>query len=142
MKVAIPCVNGSDTEVVFGRFARAPAFLIIEIENGKLISKNLISNTAVNVLRGAAIQVTNLLISNGINAVIANGIGPNAFYTLKDANVIVYDGANLTIGSAIKMLIEGKLNELTYPRGLGRGFGRGFGRGGGRGFGRGFGRNW
>ncbi len=138
MKVAIPCVNGSDTEVVFGRFARAPAFLIVEVENGKVINRGLISNPAVNAFRGAAIQVTNLLVSNGINAVIANGIGPNSFYTLKDANVVVYDGANLTIGNAIKMLIEGKLNELTYPRGLGRGFGRGRGRG----FGRGFGRNW
>ena len=170
MRIAIPTNGGGLNDSVAPVFARAPAFYIADVdENGNVISEKVIQNPASTAGGGAGPMAVQTLINEGVEAIIAPQVGPNALGALQAAGIRLYQVAPGTpVGEAIKAAVGGSASEFKTPLqpagpvapspaygpyptapayppypayGYGPGWGRGWGRGrGGRG--RGWGRGW
>ena len=169
MKIAIPTNGGGRNDTVAPVFARAPAFYIAEVdENGNVISEKVIQNPASAAGGGAGPMAVQTLINEGVEAIIAPQVGPNALGAIQAAGIKLYQVAPGTpVEEAIKAAISGTAGQFTapvapatpttpapaygpyptapvYPPYLAYGFGwgRGWGRGWRRGRGFGRGRGW
>ena len=170
MRIAIPTNRGGLEDTVAPVFARAPAFLIVDVdENGNVTGSKVIQNPAMSAGGGAGPLAVQTLINEGVEAVIAPQIGPNALGAIQASGIRLYQVAPGTpVEEAIKAVVSGSVGQFTAPvapapatptapapaygpypatpaypaygYGFGPGWGRGFGRGWGRG--RGFGRGW
>ncbi|ASJ01156.1 NifB/NifX family molybdenum-iron cluster-binding protein [Thermococcus gorgonarius] len=168
MKIAIPTNGGGRNDTVAPVFARAPAFYIAEVdENGNIISEKVLQNPASTVGGGAGPMAVQTLINEGVEAIIAPQVGPNALGAIQAAGIRLYQVAPGTpVEEAIKAVVSGTAGQFTapvapttpttpapaygpypttpvYPPYPAYGYGPGWGRGGwgrGRGWGRGWGR--
>jgi len=118
------------------RFGRCPFYFIIEVENGKIINVQPLPNTAVSAAHGAGVQATQMIVNNGVNAIITGNLGPNAFYGLQQAGIPAYSVTpGFPISQAVDLFLQNKLPLISQPgashMGLGGG-GRGMGQGPGR----------
>jgi len=143
MKVAISAFSENMEENVCPIFGRAPGFLIVIIEDNAVKERKFLQNSASQAFRGAGIQAAQLLLNEGVDALITMQLGPNAFTVLQQAGIKIFRAEPGSVRQNIEKLISNKLQILSaaagFGRGLGFGRGRGFGPGGGRGFG---GRRW
>ncbi len=105
------------------RFGRAQNFVLVELDTGQVVS--VISNPNVAAPGGAGVSTAQMLVNNGVGAVVAGAFGPNAINILRSAGVATYSSAGYsTVGEAIDALRTGKLPPAITPSG-GRGFGHG-----------------
>ena len=166
MKIAIPTNGGGLSDTVAAVFARAPAFYIADVdENGNVINEKVIQNGAAMAGGGAGPMAVQTLINEGVDAIVAPQVGPNALGAIQTAGIRLYQVTPGTpVEEAIKAVASGSAGQFTMPipaapmppaapaypaypaYGYGPGWGRGWGRGGGwgrgRGWGRGGGRGW
>ncbi|HDZ35419.1 MAG TPA: dinitrogenase iron-molybdenum cofactor [Thermococcus sp.] len=167
MRIAIPTNGGGLEDTVAPLFARAPAFLIADVdEKGNVINSEVIQNGAAVAGGGAGPMALQTLINEGVEAIVAPQVGPNALGAIQAAGIKLYQVAPGTpVEEAIKAAVSGSVSQFTAPAapapaaptapapaygpysatpayGYGPGWGRGWGRGGGWGRGRGFGRGW
>jgi len=173
MKIAIPTNGGGLNDTVAPVFARAPAFYIADVdEKGNVTSEKVIQNGAAMAGGGAGPMAVQTLINEGVEAIVAPQVGPNALGAIQAAGIRLYQVAPGTpVEEAIKAVTSGSLSQFTapavqvapvtpttpapaynqyptapaYPQYPAYGFGYGWGRGWGRGRGgkgRGFGRGW
>lgn len=112
MKVAVSSEGKSLEDKVSEVFARAPYFIIAEIEKGKIKSFEAIKNEASNRMGGAGIFASQLVAEKGVKAVITKNIGPRAFEVLNQFNIKVYSGKG-TIKEVLEDFISGKLEEFS-----------------------------
>lgn len=169
MRIAIPTNGGGRNDTVAPVFARAPAFYIADVdENGNMISEKVIQNTGAMAGGGAGPMAVQTLINEGVEAIIAPQVGPNALGTIQAAGIKLYQvAAGTPVEEAIKAVVSGSIGQFTAPvpptpttptapapaygpypatpaypayPAYGYGPGWGWGRGGGWGRGRGFGR--
>ncbi|NJE53688.1 NifB/NifX family molybdenum-iron cluster-binding protein [Thermococcus sp. 21S9] len=171
MKIAIPTNGGGLNDTVAPVFARAPAFLIVDIdENGNVVNEKVIQNPAMNATGGAGPLAVQTLINEGVEAIVAPQVGPNALGAIQAAGIRLYQVAPGTpVEEAIRAVTSGSAPSASTtvpapaygpypvapatpatptapaypaypPYGYGFGPGRGWGRGWGRG--RGFGRGF
>ena len=106
MRLAIAYENGE----VFQHFGETPSYLIVEIENGKVISKNVHDNG-----EASRIALIDVLVSLGANAVVVGGLGGGAFVRLEAAGIKVYAPYVGSAEQAIQDYLEGKLIEARAP---------------------------
>jgi len=171
MKIAIPTNGGGREDTVAPVFGRAPAFLVVEVdESGNIISEKVIQNPAANAAGGAGPLAVQTLINEGVEAIAAPQVGPNALGVIQAAGIKLYQVAPGTpVEEALKAVTSGSAPSASTavpaqaygpypvapatpatptapaypaypPYGYGFGPGRGWGRGWGRG--RGFGRGF
>lgn len=166
MKIAVSTLSGGRTDQVFPRFGRCQTFTIVEADTD-IKTVNIVPNPGAQAGGGAGIAAAQLLVDQGVNAVITGSCGPNAAGVLTAAGIQIYSAAG-TVESVVRQLLAGQLTPLSAANaplnagkavgaaglGLGQGMGRGggcgsgfgrgcrFGRGGGRGRGRGFAQGW
>ena len=92
MKIAISAssqdLNGNIADV----FGRCLYFIIVEVEDGKILTTEVLKNEGENQLSGAGIGAAQLLANNGVEAVIAKSIGPKALDVLKQFNIEIHTG--------------------------------------------------
>ena len=100
MKVAIPYEAGQ----VFGHFGHSAAFMVYEIEAGKVVSSTLLPTNGSG--HGA---LAGLLAANKVNALICGGIGGGARTALAAAGIAVYAGVTGSADAAAAALAEGRL---------------------------------
>lgn len=84
-------------------------FLIVDIETMKI---KAILNESTLASGGAGIQSAQIVVKEGVDAVISGNIGPNAFSILQAAGIKVYRGAEATIKDAIEHYKKGRLKEI------------------------------
>ena len=167
MRIAVPTNGGGLEDSVAPVFARAPAFLIADVdEKGNIINSKVIQNSAAMAGGGAGPMAVQTLINEGVEAIVAPQVGPNALGAIQAAGIKLYQVAPGTpVKEAIKAVVSGSASQFTvpatpapvtptapapaygpypatpaYPTYPAYGYGFGWGRGGGRG--RGFGRGW
>lgn len=163
MRIAIPTKGGGLEDTVAPVFARAPAFAIVDVENEEVKNVKVIQNPAMNATGGAGPLAVQMLINEGVEAIVTPHVGPNALGALQAAGIKLYQVAPGTlVEEAVKAVTSGSVGQFTTPAqvlgaspaapaygsypvtqahpayGYGFGWGRGWGRG--RGFGRGWGR--
>jgi len=141
MKIAFTTASGGMEDVVMPVFGRAPTFTIVEIEGKDVKATNIIENPAFNASGGAGVQAAQLLINEGVKAVVSGNYGPNAAIILKQAGIELYVGSGMKVRDALNAYLSGTLTRFSTTS-TGAGMGGGFGRRGGFGTGRGRGRGF
>ncbi|ALM75139.1 hypothetical protein TBCH5v1_1212 [Thermococcus barophilus] len=148
MKIAVPSsANGGLEDTIAPVFARAPVFTIIEVENDEIKNVKTIQNPAVSAPSGAGPMAVQMLINEGVDAVIVPQLGPNALGAIQAAGIKVYTfPPGIPIREAVESVIKGAPQTVQppYPVPLAPVYGFGYGWGRGRGWSRGGwrGRGW
>lgn len=100
MKVAIPYENGE----VFQHFGKTENFKVYEIENGGIVSAEVINSNGAGheALAGVLKEI-------GVEAIICGGIGEGATSALRDAGITVFPGAEGYTDGVIAEYLAGNL---------------------------------
>ncbi|RPI36017.1 MAG: dinitrogenase iron-molybdenum cofactor biosynthesis protein [Nitrospiraceae bacterium] len=126
MKLCITS-SGRDLDALADeRFGRAEFFLIVDTDT---LSVEAVMNTAQAAGQGAGIGAAQIIADKGADALLTGVVGPNAFQSLKEAGIIIYEGLsdNDTAREALEKFKKGGYREASAPSG-GPGHGRGRGR--------------
>ncbi len=124
MKVAISTTGSTLDDQVAQRFGRCPAFLIVDQDT---METERMDNSSSQARGGAGIQAAQQLAREGVDAIITGNIGPNAFQTLRAADIDIYVGATGTAREALHRYENGDLEAATEAS-VGSHFGMGRGR--------------
>ena len=100
MKIAVTYDNGN----VFQHFGRTEQFKIYDVENGKVVSSEVIGNDGLG--HGA---LAGLLANNAINVLICGGLGGGAMNALTSAGIEVVAGATGNTDAAVEAYLKGEL---------------------------------
>ena len=101
MKLAVTYENGN----VFQHFGHTEQFKIYDIDNGRIVSSEVVGNNGFG--HGS---LAGYLISLCVEALICGGIGGGARNMLGDAGIKVYPGANGNADAQVEAFIKGSLN--------------------------------
>jgi predicted Fe-Mo cluster-binding NifX family protein len=102
MKIAI----ATEENNVSQHFGKCENFTIVEIDNSKVIDKNII-----NTLGNQHGQLPGYLASHGVDVVIAGGMGDGAVQKLTSLNIQIITGINGSIDDVITSYINGSLKS-------------------------------
>ncbi|KUO76944.1 MAG: hypothetical protein APF77_19000 [Clostridia bacterium BRH_c25] len=100
MKIAIATENG----FVSGHFGKCEQFTVFETED-KLIKGKALLDTSTH---GHAL-LPSFLLSNGIEAVIAGGMGEGAKQNLDSLGIRIVSGARGNVDEVVKQFLDGTL---------------------------------
>ncbi len=116
MKVAI----STDNENVAEHFGRCPQFTIAEIENGKVVKKEVIENPG-----HATGSLPRFFKEKKVSAVIAGGAGFRAQQFFEEFGIKLVVGVSGRVDDALQALAKGKLEggEGSCSPGAGKGYG-------------------
>ncbi len=140
MKILVATTKGGLEDQVCPTFGRAPTFTVVEVEDGRIGSVEVVPNPAASAAGGAGIQAAQWAANSGAKAVIAGNYGPNAAGVLAQAGVEMLSISGLTVREAVERYLKGELAPFSAGAMAAPGFGPGMGRGGGMGHGMGMGR--
>ena len=110
MKIAITSQGDNLEASVDPRFGRCAYFVIIDPETEEI---EAVLNPAADAMGGAGPQAAQTISDKGAEAVITGNVGPNAFQTLKAANIKVYQGASGTVKETLAKYKSGGLKEFS-----------------------------
>jgi len=143
MKIAVTASGPNLESPLDPRFGRASYFIIVDTDT---LQFKALQNPNVMATGGAGIQSAQLVVMEGVQAVVSGSFGPNAMRTLAASGVQMYEGFSGTVQEAVEKFKSNQLNPVAVasagavpPMGVGYGGGAGFGPGMGGGFGRGMG---
>ena len=119
MKIAISSSTGDGlSSITDPRFGRAPYFVFIEDEAGKVTRKvYALKNSAADVPAGAGAEAAQLVMHEGIEAVVSGAVGPNAYKIFEKVGVDVFlIQGNVTVEEAYEKFKEGALQKMRIKR--------------------------
>jgi len=111
MKIAISSMGKTLNDSVSDAFARCLYFIIIEIENDKILQTEIIKNINANQLGQAGTSVAQLMAEKNINVILTKNIGPRALDALKQFEIKIYSGEGI-IKNVLQKFIENKLEKI------------------------------
>jgi predicted Fe-Mo cluster-binding NifX family protein len=116
MKIAI----STDGSVVSAHFGRCPTFTIIEVEDGKLTSREVIDNPGHHPG-----FLPRFLHEKGVECIIAGGMGQRAEMLFAQQNIKTVVGVSGTIDKVMEQVEKGTLKgaESLCKPGSGKGYG-------------------
>ena len=100
MKIAVTYDNGN----IFQHFGKTENFKIFEVENGAIISSEVVGSNGAghSALAG-------FLADAGVDVVICGGIGGGAQAALAEAGIKLYGGVSGDADAAVSALLNGSL---------------------------------
>jgi len=101
MKIAVTFENGQ----VFQHFGHTENFKIYEVQDGKIVSENVIGTNGSG--HGA---LAGMLKEQGVDALICGGIGGGAKAALCEAGIKLYGGVTGNADAAANALAQGSLS--------------------------------
>jgi predicted Fe-Mo cluster-binding NifX family protein len=104
MKMAVTAKGKNLDSQVDPRFGRAAYILIIDTDT--LAVEALDNSQNVNAFKGAGIQAASMISDRGVEVLLTGFCGPNAFKTLKAANVKVANDFSGAVKDAVKEFKE------------------------------------
>ena len=102
MRIAVTYENGN----VFPHFGRTESFKLYDVEDGKVVSSEVVGTNGVS--HGA---LAGLLAANGVDALICGGLGGGALAALQQAGVAVYGGAQGPVDDVVDAFLAGSLHQ-------------------------------
>ncbi|MCK4282591.1 MAG: NifB/NifX family molybdenum-iron cluster-binding protein [Candidatus Lokiarchaeota archaeon] len=116
MKVAI----STDSGTVSAHFGRCPSYTLLDIENGVIVNRTEINNPG-----HATGTIPQFMSQNGVNVMIAGGMGWRAQEFFKQYGIDVILGATGRIDDVIQKIKDGTLEggESLCSPGGGKGYG-------------------
>lgn len=115
MKIAVSASGDNLDANVDPRFGRCAYFIIVETEGNEIKSHEVVSNEAVQAMRGAGIQAAQTVVNKGAEVVITGNIGPNAFNVLSRTGIKIVTGVSGKVSEVLKKYLRGELKEATQP---------------------------
>ena len=100
MKIAVTYDNGN----IFQHFGRTESFKVYEVEDGKIVSSEVIGSDGIG--HGA---LAGLLAGNAIQGLICGGLGGGALNALRNAGIEVCAGASGSADEAVEAYLRGDL---------------------------------
>ena len=125
MKIIVTATEKDLNAPVDPRFGRCQYFITVDSETFEF---NALENNQKNAMGGAGVQAAQTVANAKVGAVITGAVGPNAFQTLKAANVKIFTGASGTVKDAVDAFKNGILEETDVST-VGSHHGMGGGRG-------------
>ena len=110
MKIAVTAQGNELSSEIDLRLGRAKWLIVVDTERGDFEAHDNVVN--LNAVQGAGIQTGQNIANLGVEAVITGNVGPNAFKTLKAANVKVFLSETQTVQDAVDSFKAGKLEEV------------------------------
>lgn len=108
MKLAI----AKNNEFVHEFFGSCNDFMLVEIENGEVTSKEFIFNdTETHKLRPSFLR------SLGVNALVIKGLGLTAYDLLHENEIEVYTSEPILLDEAIDLYLKNELKLMEVPGG-------------------------
>jgi len=101
MKIAVASMQNEVSE----HFGHCEKFRLFDIKEGKVISVDEI----INPTQHSHGQLPTMLMQQGVNVVIAGGIGTGAKQLLQNAGITVYSGVSGNVEEAVNMHLLGEL---------------------------------
>lgn len=97
------------------RFGRAPYFILYDLSSNHWTA---FPNQGVSEQGGAGVAASQLMIDQGVNAIISGRFGRNAFQVLDAADIPmwIFDSENQTIQEVIESFKSGLLKKVSQPR--------------------------
>lgn len=103
MRVAMPMEDGYVSE----HFGRARYFVIADIENGEVKSKEIVENPVYGAHRPGA--VPSFLLKKGVQCIVCGGMGPSAEQIFRRKGIEVMMGISGKIDEVLEKLAKGEL---------------------------------
>ena len=110
MKIAVPAQDGDLGAKVDVRFGRAKCFVLVDPDTWEFEVADNKQN--IQAPAGAGIQAAQIVANHGANVVIAGNCGPNAFRTLKAADIKVFAGLDGTVREVVNSYKNGELKPV------------------------------
>ena len=108
MKLVITATKDNLDAAIDPRFGRCNFFIFTDPETLECEVKK---NEQKNAMGGAGIQAAQTIAQAQVDVLITGAVGPNAFQTLKAANIKIFTGACGTVQEAIDAYKKGLLKE-------------------------------
>ncbi len=112
MKIGVPAQGAGLQAAPSDIFGRSPYYVLVDSET---MEAETLPNPATGAPGGAGVQASQWLIGQGIEAVIAANVGPNASSVLQAAGIKVYQLEGATVQAAVEALVAGRLALLAGP---------------------------
>ena len=112
MKICITATGKNLDAQIDPRFGRCPYFLLIDTET---MDFETVSNESAMAAGGAGIQAAQRVAQAKAKCVITGNIGPNAFQTLKAADIDVITGVSGMVQDIIEHYKSGNLKKTLEP---------------------------
>ena len=109
MKIAIATREKNEQAQISERFGRTLFFAIYDSETNQV---EYLDNPANNARGGAGVQTSELLVSKGVQSVIALELGPKADRVLRSSNVKIFQGNRLSVRELIEKWKKNELKEI------------------------------
>jgi predicted Fe-Mo cluster-binding NifX family protein len=123
MRIAISATGNSLSDQVDPRFGRCAYFIIAQPDT---MDFEAIANAGATAPGGAGIATAQMIVEQGVAAVVTGNCGLKAYQVLAAAGIQVFTGADGTVQQAIEDYQTGKLQsaaEATVPEHSGSGRG-------------------
>ena len=127
MKIAISSTGKDLNCQIDPRFGRCQYFIFIDPETMEFEASE---NEGLMASGGAGVQAAQLVVQNGVKALITGNLGPNAASALSASGIKVHLVSGGTVREVTEAFKAGKLQEVSGPSVPPH-----FGMGGGRGMG-------
>jgi len=120
-RIAIPSTLPGGLEAGIGaHFGHCDIYTVVDIKAGQVTQVSTLPN--VPHQQGGCLAPVNHLAKNGVNALIAGGMGLRPLMGFNQAGIEVYHGAQApSVGAAVNALIEGKLSRFSRENTCGGG---------------------
>jgi len=102
--------NGTDLSAEASpTFGRCLTYVFVDTETMEF---EAVANPAANASGGAGIQAAQFIVEQGVQAVLAGNVGPNAYDVLQAANLPVFRHMGGTVRQAVEAHVAGKLQSV------------------------------
>lgn len=111
-RAPIVCITAQGPDMdseVDQRFGRSPYFILVNLDTMEFAA---LENSHADDGGGAGTQAGQMMISNGVSALLTGSVGPNASETLKAAGIQTYTGVSGTVRTAIADYRAGRLTRV------------------------------
>lgn len=109
MLIAMAARKASLQTKLEARFGRAPYFILVEVETDEW---RVIRNSGVEASGGAGTRAAQILIEEGVDALICGRVGPKASAALAAANIGIYHAAPGALHEVLDAFKAGSLSRL------------------------------
>ncbi len=116
-KIAVPVSanNGLDS-IIHPHFARAPWFMILTMENGRIRENIFLANEFLDKKGHIGLNTAKMMVNLRISILFVRRIGEISFHMLKDHYITIFRvDKDMSVAQVISMHCEGRIQAMTHP---------------------------
>ena len=112
MKICVTAQGDNLDSAVDPRFGRSQYFIVVETDS---LEFEAIENPNVSGMGGVGIQSAQFISEKTVKAILTGNVGPNAFQTLKAANIEIITGVSGSVKEAVEKYKSGGFKSTDGP---------------------------